>query len=201
MRELMYVDSKDRIVVERQHKTKNPPGNASQRKKAIRSGWKPDWVTDEKRFVESLGPTSTPENVQIGNDNEQIALLARAQADQTVADIEEQIENFELPPFVPTPVFIGHQLLCWVCDQKYSSTTHEGHPICDDCLDHFLHPSIGQAAEDAKGGLDFSGQDGMIPIIDRHEYHAGSHNPDICPACINERADFHQKVADAQKHS
>lgn len=94
MRELMYVDSKDRIVVERQHKTKNPPGNASQRKKAIRSGWKPDWVTDEKRFVESLGPTSTEEAAVIYNENEHVAEMGRDLAAQTLQEIENWNTNF-----------------------------------------------------------------------------------------------------------
>jgi hypothetical protein len=179
MRTVLSVDSKDRIVEEIQRLTAHPPGNAAQRKKALRSGWQPTWVTSEKRFVESVGPTSTQEGAEIYNENEHVAELGRTLAARTVSNIEDQIANFELPPFVSTPVFIGHQILCWVCDEKFASTTHEGHPICDDCLDHFLH--IGTLPVDSASGEE-------IP------------DPTAASEPI-ERAEFHQKVADAQKHT
>jgi hypothetical protein len=28
--------------------------------------------------------------------------------------------------------------ICWVCEENQAVTTHEGHPICGRCLDHFL---------------------------------------------------------------
>lgn len=32
----------------------------------------------------------------------------------------------------------GKLIRCWVCEDSYAVTTHEGHAICNDCLDHFL---------------------------------------------------------------
>jgi hypothetical protein len=32
----------------------------------------------------------------------------------------------------------GFPLDCWVCQERPAVTKHEGRPICDDCLDHFL---------------------------------------------------------------
>jgi len=32
----------------------------------------------------------------------------------------------------------GFPLDCWVCEEHPAITRHEGHPICGECLDHFL---------------------------------------------------------------
>jgi hypothetical protein len=119
-----------------------PSGNGAQRRKAIKSGWQPSWVKmgqptpfnppDFNSYVEG----STELGAVIYNENEHVAEMARCQADQTVSDILEQIENFEIAEFAPTPVFIGHEILCWVCDEKYAFALHERHPICDDCWKH-----------------------------------------------------------------
>jgi len=29
-------------------------------------------------------------------------------------------------------------LLCWVCEEQRATNHMGGHPICEDCLDHFL---------------------------------------------------------------
>jgi hypothetical protein len=195
MRELMYyVDSKDRIVIETQRLTSHPPGNSAQRKKALRSGWQPTWVTSEKRFVESVGPISTQEGCDIYNENEHVAEMGRIFAQQTVQEINFQNENFEISPFVPTPVFVGHQILCWVCDEKFSTATHEGHPICNDCLDHFLHTSSEKLT------------DGCGPVPDDCPSDRGNMTEEEKQECRldqqddadrEERVNFHQKVAKA----
>lgn len=34
----------------------------------------------------------------------------------------------------------GRIILCWVCEEQRATNSMSGHPICDDCLDHFLPP-------------------------------------------------------------
>jgi hypothetical protein len=208
MNRLMIFAKNEQVIVQPERLQTNPPGNGAQRRKALKSGWQPSWVktgqpsilddefeTDfitlrtgdegEVPGVAAIGIENfTQESCDIYNENEHAAMLGRDYAKQTVENILDQIGNFETMEFTPVPVFIGHQLLCWVCDEKFAVTTHEHHPICDDCLDHFL-------------GRKESGK----PIGVGHEYYSGSHNPDTCSECILERATFHKKVADAQEHS
>lgn len=39
---------KDQLMMQREHLSKNPPGNAQQRKKYLKSGWQPNWVAAER---------------------------------------------------------------------------------------------------------------------------------------------------------
>jgi hypothetical protein len=152
MNRLVIFEKNGQLVSQPERLTSNPSGNGAQRRKAIKSGWQPSWVKtgqpmpfygdmrseNDRNFFGFCVEGSTEFGAEIYNENEHVAMMGRDLAAQTVANIVEQNANFEVSEFVPVPVFIGYQLLCWVCDQKYASTVHEGHPICGECIEH-LH--------------------------------------------------------------
>lgn len=60
-------------------------------------------------------------------------------SDDMMCELESVYVEDLYPDVHPNvPVFVGRPLLCWVCDEMYACTVHEGHPICDDCMEHFL---------------------------------------------------------------
>jgi hypothetical protein len=48
---VLYRDKQDELVLEHQHLSKRPSGNAAQRQKQLRSGWHPEWVQSSKQGI------------------------------------------------------------------------------------------------------------------------------------------------------
>jgi hypothetical protein len=48
-------------------------------------------------------------------------------------DVNQSLKNYRdllgIPDGAPTP--------CWVCEEFPAATTHEDHPICNGCLEHY----------------------------------------------------------------
>lgn len=150
-RTVIYMDKNDQVVVEYQNLSERPSGNAAQRAKALRSGWQPQWIKAEKRLgvdVFAMGLASTTEEGEaIRDENEKVAQTYRELAASTVDQIDTWNGNFEIPEFVPTPVIPLGQLWCWSCEEMYAVTTHEGHPLCDECMTHFSKKSVPTSEE------------------------------------------------------
>jgi hypothetical protein len=128
MRTEIYINAKGQIVEERQALSKHPDGNAQQRKKAIRSGWKPAWRTTEKRIVDvgCMNPPTTEEGIAIGKENEQVAEMGRTFASIFVGVIEDQIAEFSIPePVRLTCVMCGSSVHLAQDVAEYEETTQQ----------------------------------------------------------------------------
>jgi hypothetical protein len=149
MNRLVIFEKNEQLVSQPERLTVRPSGNGAQRRKQIKSGWQSSWVKTGQPtpWVDANHQGGTEEGVEIYNENEHVAELGRSLARITKQEIATQIENFEVLGFVPVPVFIGYELLCWECDQKYACTAHEGHPICNECIEHCILKKYQSASE------------------------------------------------------
>lgn len=98
----------DQIQAVREMLSKNPPGNATQRKQLLRSGWKPNWRQMAKSAPSSLQelgfcPSPTEESTSIALENNLLTTAYREDAERIVAEIENQISRFSIPEPVSTP--------------------------------------------------------------------------------------------------
>jgi len=69
MRTVIFAGKNGEVLFQREHLSKRPSGNAAQVKKALRSGWHPEWVSVERprvlRAADNNQPLQLPACVEL----------------------------------------------------------------------------------------------------------------------------------------
>lgn len=102
------------VFCQLEHLSKQPSGNGAQRRKQIKSGWKPEWVkagqsvpfTAFRNDTVTILPTGDPEIVSIEVQNNTVAGIYINHADSTVDQIALQTATFKLDS--PDPNACGY---------------------------------------------------------------------------------------------
>ena len=95
----IYRDKNDKLLMQRERLTKQPAGSSAERRKALKSGWQPDWVKAGQPASATVEPIySDVEIVGVAEQNATMRDEYVRMAAATVQAINRQITNFKLDP-------------------------------------------------------------------------------------------------------